>query len=53
VYIGDVYSIDFLGARAAGMWAILMDPYGTYAGNGLPRITRLDELGSVLEQIAD
>jgi putative hydrolase of the HAD superfamily len=53
VYIGDVYSIDFLGARAAGMRAILMDPYGTYAGNGLPRITRLDELGSVLQQIVD
>lgn len=26
VYVGDLYSIDVLGARAAGMDAILMDP---------------------------
>lgn len=48
VYVGDVYSIDYTGARAVGMQAILMDPYGTYAQNGVPRITRLEELAPLL-----
>ena len=26
VYVGDIYSIDVLGARAAGMRAVLLDP---------------------------
>ena len=25
-YVGDLYSIDVLGARAAGLHAVLMDP---------------------------
>jgi HAD superfamily hydrolase (TIGR01509 family) len=28
VYIGDLYSVDVLGARAAGLGAILLDPRG-------------------------
>jgi len=48
VYVGDVYSIDYTGARAAGMQAILMDPYGTYAQNGVRRITRLEDLEPLL-----
>lgn len=48
MYVGDVYSIDYTGAQAAGMQAILIDPYGTYAQNGVPRITRLDELEPML-----
>jgi HAD superfamily hydrolase (TIGR01509 family) len=44
LYIGDVYSIDYLGARAAGMHAVVFDPYGTYSSNGIPRITRIEDL---------
>jgi HAD superfamily hydrolase (TIGR01509 family) len=44
LYIGDVYSIDFVGAKSAGMHAVVFDPYGTYASNGIPRITRLEDL---------
>ena len=51
VYVGDVYSIDYTGARGVGMKAILMDPYGTYAQNGLPRITRLDELAEAVKRL--
>ena len=29
-YVGDIYSIDVIGARAAGMEAILIDPLGRY-----------------------
>jgi len=48
VYIGDVYSIDYTGARAVGMDAIVIDPFGTYVNNGVPRITKLDELEPLL-----
>lgn len=50
LYIGDVYSIDYLGATNAGMHALVFDPYGTYANNGVPRITRLEDLGSHLAE---
>ncbi|MFZ1057795.1 MAG: HAD family hydrolase, partial [Candidatus Rokuibacteriota bacterium] len=30
VYIGDLYSVDVLGARAAGMEAVLLDPGGVW-----------------------
>jgi HAD superfamily hydrolase (TIGR01509 family) len=49
LYIGDVYSIDYVGARSAGMHAVVFDPYGTYASNGIPRITRLEDLTPFLE----
>ena len=48
VYIGDVYSIDYTGARGVGMHAIVMDPFETYAQNGVPRITGLRELQPLL-----
>jgi HAD superfamily hydrolase (TIGR01549 family) len=49
LYIGDVYSIDYIGATNAGMQALLFDPYGTYANNGIPRITCLEDLESQLK----
>ncbi len=50
LYIGDVYSIDYVGATNAGMHALVFDPYGTYANNGVQRITRLEELEGRLKQ---
>jgi len=49
VYVGDVYSIDYTGAREAGMKAVLMDPYGTYTNNGFPRIANLAQLQALME----
>lgn len=49
VYIGDVYSIDYAGARGVGMHAIVMDPFGTYTQNGVPRVTKLSEIARFLE----
>ncbi len=43
-YIGDVYSIDYLGAIGAGMQAILFDVCGAYRGRELPRVESLDDL---------
>jgi putative hydrolase of the HAD superfamily len=44
LYVGDVYSVDFVGARNAGMNAILFDVAGTYRGRDLPRVESLEEL---------
>jgi len=52
VYVGDVYSIDYAGAQSVGMRGVLMDPYGTYALNGLPRITNLGELEKLLPKLS-
>lgn len=44
VYLGDIYSIDYLGAQKAGMSAVLMDIAGVYSQRDLPRIASLAEL---------
>jgi putative hydrolase of the HAD superfamily len=49
LYVGDVYSVDYLGALGAGMQAILMDIPGAYRDRGLPRIESLPELTSALD----
>lgn len=52
LYIGDVYSVDYLGATGVGMQAVLFDVCGAYKGNGLRRIQSLEELPAALEEIA-
>ncbi len=44
LYIGDIYSIDYRGATAAGMHAIIVDPTGVYCDWNVPRIGSLAEL---------
>lgn len=44
IYVGDLYSVDFVGARAVGMQALLMDAAGVYANTSYPRIGSLPEL---------
>lgn len=44
LYIGDVYSVDYLGAARAGMQAMLFDVSGAYRDVGLPRVQSLEEL---------
>jgi putative hydrolase of the HAD superfamily len=48
LYVGDVYSVDYLGATGAGMRAILMDVPGAYREKGLPRVESLEELQATL-----
>jgi putative hydrolase of the HAD superfamily len=48
LYVGDVYSIDYTGARGAGMQAVLVDPYGTYRDNGVARVESICDLKSLL-----
>jgi HAD superfamily hydrolase (TIGR01509 family) len=44
MYVGDVYSIDYLGAQRAGMQAALLDISGAYRDSGLCRFESLEEL---------
>jgi HAD superfamily hydrolase (TIGR01509 family) len=44
LYVGDVYSLDYIGARNSGMDAVLFDVAGTYRERGLPRVESLVEL---------
>jgi len=47
-YIGDIYSIDAVGARAAGLRPILMDPTGGYGEIDCQTIAELAELVDAL-----
>jgi putative hydrolase of the HAD superfamily len=41
LYVGDVYSIDYVGARNAGMQAVLFDVAGAYREQEFPRVESL------------
>ena len=49
LYVGDVYSVDYVGATAVGMDAILFDVAGAYRDKNLPRVESLPELQKHLE----
>jgi HAD superfamily hydrolase (TIGR01509 family) len=44
LYVGDVYSVDYVGATGSGMQAVLFDLAGTYRGREFPRVESLAEL---------
>jgi putative hydrolase of the HAD superfamily len=48
LYIGDVYSVDYLGATGVGMHAVLFDVAGTYKDKDVPRVESLEQLESLL-----
>jgi HAD superfamily hydrolase (TIGR01509 family) len=52
VYVGDVYSVDYLGATNAGLQAVLFDVAGAYCERGLPRVESLQELQKLLDAAA-
>lgn len=49
VYVGDIYSVDYVGARGAGLTAVLFDRAGAYRDSGMPRAENLVELEQWLE----
>jgi putative hydrolase of the HAD superfamily len=49
-FVGDIYSVDVAGARAAGIDALLSDPLGLYDVAACPRIRRLQELVTLLDR---
>jgi putative hydrolase of the HAD superfamily len=48
LYVGDVYAVDYLGARNAGMQAVLFDVAGAYRERDLPRVESLQDLQKLL-----
>jgi putative hydrolase of the HAD superfamily len=50
LYVGDVYSVDYVGATNMGMQAVLFDVAGTYREHGFPRVESLAALEHWLNQ---
>lgn len=50
LYVGDVYSVDFVGARNAGMQAVLFDVSGAYRDRKDPRVESVEELEEWLQR---
>lgn len=48
IHVGDLYEIDVVGARAAGMQAVLVDPAGLSADRDVARVASLSELPDLL-----
>jgi HAD superfamily hydrolase (TIGR01549 family) len=48
VYVGDIFTVDVLGARGAGLSAVLIDPHGLHADKPCDRITTMLELPALL-----
>lgn len=44
LYVGDVFSVDYVGARNAGMQAVLFDVSGAYREQEHPRVESLAQL---------
>ena len=48
VHVGDIYHVDVVGARAAGIRPVLLDEAGLYEGADCPRVRSLGELAAHL-----
>jgi HAD superfamily hydrolase (TIGR01509 family) len=48
VHVGDIYHADVVGARAAGIHALLLDPYDDWNGVDCPTARHLSEVADVL-----
>ena len=51
-YVGDMPGIDVVGARAAGLHPVLMDPYEFHLDADYARVSSLTELAAVLRAAA-
>ena len=47
LYVGDVYSVDYVGARNAGMEAVLFDVAGAYRERGAATSGVPERVGSL------
>jgi putative hydrolase of the HAD superfamily len=50
IHVGDLYEVDVVGARAAGLRGVLLDEGGLYEGFDCPRVRSLPHL---VEEIAE
>ncbi len=52
LHVGDLYHVDVVGARAAGLSAVLFDAADLYADCDCPRVRSLDELVQLCKDMA-
>ncbi|HYG99531.1 MAG TPA: HAD family hydrolase [Terriglobales bacterium] len=48
MHVGDIYSVDYLGAVNVGMRALLLDRAGVYESDGYPRVDALEKIPGLL-----
>ena len=53
LHVGDLYHVDIIGARAAGISAVLLDAADLYGDCDCPRVRSLGELVQALRNQAD
>jgi HAD superfamily hydrolase (TIGR01509 family) len=51
LHIGDIYHADVLGARGAGIHALLLDPYNDWPIDTLDSVERLPDLSAVADRL--
>ncbi len=51
LHVGDLYHVDVVGARAAGLSAVLLDAANLYEGYDCPRVRSLDDLPPLLASL--
>jgi putative hydrolase of the HAD superfamily len=44
LHVGDLFHVDVVGARNAGLQAVLVDPHGLYGAFDVPRVATLQDL---------
>jgi putative hydrolase of the HAD superfamily len=49
MHVGDIYHVDVVGARNAGIRPMLLDPFDLYKDADCPRVRSLDELADQLD----
>ncbi len=50
-YVGDMPGIDVVGARAAGMHVLVMDPFGVHGDNpGFDTVTSLHDVAKLIDE---
>ncbi|HVG54330.1 MAG TPA: HAD-IA family hydrolase [Vicinamibacterales bacterium] len=51
LHVGDLFHVDVVGARSAGLRAMLFDPHDLYAGYDVRRVKSLDELATMIAHV--
>lgn len=46
LYVGDLYAVDVMGARGAGMRPVLLEPFGQYTDRGLD-VARIPDVAAL------
>jgi HAD superfamily hydrolase (TIGR01509 family) len=50
IHVGDLYHVDVVGARAAGLRGVLLDEADLYSGVDCPRVRSLGEFVALIER---